>query len=47
MNVAHAVRQSFVSGTDGEDVAGYSWKLVAQSSLGIYNKVKGVENDAR
>ena len=47
MNVAHAVRQSFVSRTDGEDVAGYSWESVAQSLLGIYNKVKGVENDAR
>ena len=31
----------------GEDVAGYSWKSVAQSPLGIYTKEKGVENDAR
>ena len=30
-----------------EDVEGYSWDSVARSLLGIYNKVKGVENDAQ
>ena len=30
-----------------EDVAGYLRNSVAQSPLGIYNKVKGAENDAR
>jgi glycosyltransferase involved in cell wall biosynthesis len=30
-----------------EDVEGYSWESVAQSLLGIYNKAKGAENDAR
>ena len=30
-----------------EDVEGYSWESVAQSLLGIYNKAKGAENNAR